>query len=262
LALGSSGYLLPLSPESHEHFEWLATTIRKHKGQASVIQVASIDLPSEELVKRFTEARSRDYDTLIGELTKLTRTKNKGPQLARLRRRFQETVSIDFFNSPLRSRAESALARATEPTAVPASGAARRKQSFQSRVWVTRPRPGIDRVACAWLIKNFIDAQARFVFADSPTNAPEAVPFDMFQPGGFGHRGDDCTFETLRQEFSIRDRKVAAIAEMIHDADLGDDKFCRPEGLGLDKALIGWAQQGTSDEELLRRELLQSAICC
>jgi hypothetical protein len=75
----------------------------------------------------------------------------------------------------------------------------------------------------------------------------------MFQGGGFGHRGEDCTFETLRKEFAIRDPKVAAIAEMIHDADLDDAKFGRSEGLGLDRVLIGWAQQGVPDDDLLRR---------
>jgi len=75
----------------------------------------------------------------------------------------------------------------------------------------------------------------------------------MFQAGGFGHRGDDCTFETLRKEFAVRDRKVLAIAEIIHDADLDDGKFNRTEGAGLDRVVIGWAQHGVSDEELLRR---------
>ncbi len=75
----------------------------------------------------------------------------------------------------------------------------------------------------------------------------------MFQPGGFGHRGDDCTFETLRKEFAIRDARVAALAEIIHDADLGDEKFGRTEGLGLDRVLVGWANQDIRDDELLRR---------
>jgi len=91
------------------------------------------------------------------------------------------------------------------------------------------------------------------VFANDPCHHPDAVPFDMFQGGGFGHRGDDCTFETLRKEFAIRDQKVEAIAEIIHDADLSDEKFGRTEALGLDRVLIGWAQQGISDDEVLRR---------
>ncbi len=252
LPLGSSGYLLPFTPGNHEHFEWLAASIRKYKGQASVIQVESIDdLPSEELAKRFTGARSREYEALMRELKSSAR--RKGPQLARLRRRFQGISAIDFFNSPLRSRVEGLLARAAEPVAAPASTGSRHKKAFQGRTWVTRPRPGIDRVSSAWLIRRFIDPRAKFAFADDPKKAAGAVPFDMFQAGGFGHRGDDCTFETLRKEFAIRDRKVAAIAEVIHDADLDDGKFGRTEGAGLDRVLIGWAQQGISDEELLRR---------
>lgn len=81
-----------------------------------------------------------------------------------------------------------------------------------------------------------------------------AIPFDMFQQaGGFGHRGEDCTFETLRKEFRIHDRRVVTIGQIIHDADLTDEKFGRMEGIGLDRVLIGWAQQGVSDEELFRR---------
>src|SRR5205823_8321276 len=124
---------------------------------------------------------------------------------------------------------------------------------FRGRIWITRPRPGIDRVSSAWLITRFIDSDAKFIFGSDSNKAPGAIPFDMFQPGGFGHRGDDCTFETLRKEFGIRDKKVAAIAEIIHDADLDDGKFGRTEGAGLDRVLIGWAQHGISDDELLRR---------
>ncbi len=81
----------------------------------------------------------------------------------------------------------------------------------------------------------------------------DAIPFDMFCPQGFGHRGEDCTFETLFKQFAIRDRRVKRIAEIIHDADLGDEKFGRPEGHGLDKVLNGWAQQELPDDELLQR---------
>jgi hypothetical protein len=81
----------------------------------------------------------------------------------------------------------------------------------------------------------------------------EAVPFDMFHERGFGHRGDDCTFETLQKQFKIRDRRVKVISEIIHDADLADGKFGRKEGYGIDEVLKGWARQGISDRELLDR---------
>ena len=133
----------------------------------------------------------------------------------------------------------------------PSSGHKARKE-YLDRVWVTSPRPGIDRVSSAWLIRRFIDANAQFVFANNPKQYPDAIPFDMYQGGGFGHRGEDCTFETLRKEFAIRDKRVESIAEMIHDADLSDERFGRTDALGLDRVLIGWAQQGISDDELLR----------
>jgi hypothetical protein len=257
LALRTSGYLLPNTPENQERLEWLATAIRKYKGQASLAHVHALDdLPSEKLIQLFNAARSQDYEKLIAELKKVAgKSKREPGQIARLRRRVQEITAIDFFNSPLRSRAEALLESADsagESKTIPATARKLRKE-YLARTWVTRPRPGIDRVSSAWLIQRFIDAKAKFVFSDDPRRQPEAVPFDMFQAGGFGHRGEDCTFETLRKEFAIRDPKVEVIAEIIHDADLSDEKFGRDEALGLDRVLVGWAHQGISDEELLRR---------
>lgn len=257
LPLRTSGYLLPNTPENQERFEWLAAAVRKYKGQASVAQVHAIDdLPSEKLKEMFIEVRSRDYQELIRDLRKLGgKGKHEPGEVARFRRRLQEIAAIDFFNSPLRGRAEALLENADSigaSKAIPSSGHRARKE-YLDRIWVTRPRPGIDRVSSAWLIRRFIDANAQFVFADNSRQHPDAIPFDMFEGDGFGHRGDDCTFETLRKEFAIRDQKVQAIAETIHDADLSDEKFGRVEGLGLDRVLIGWAQQGVSDDELLRR---------
>src|SRR5262249_13941052 len=99
----------------------------------------------------------------------------------------------------------------------------------------------------------FIDPQARFVFASDPARQPKAIPFDMYSTTGFGHRGEDCTFETLVLEFSIRDRRVRDIAEMVHDADLADEKFGRTEALALQSVLRGWAAQGVKDDQLLSR---------
>ena len=71
--------------------------------------------------------------------------------------------------------------------------------------------------------------------------------------GGFNHRGEDCTFEALEKCFRIRDRRAGVIGEMVHDADLFDDKFGRKEGFGVDAVLNGWARQGMPDRELLER---------
>ena len=251
LPLRTSGYLLPNNPETQERFEWLAAIIRKYKGEASVAQVASFDgLPHEKISQLFIEARNKDYQQLVANL-KLNHS--RPGQLSTLRRRFQEIAAIDFFHSPLRRQMESMLEAAERGGMSSSNGRRRSKREFLNRTWITRPRPGIDRVSSAWLIQRFIDPNARFVFADDPRHFPNSIPFDMFTEEGFGHRGDDCTFETLCKQFSLKDRKVRTIAQIIHDADLGDEKFGRTEGAGLDCVLNGWARQHLSDEELLRR---------
>jgi hypothetical protein len=75
----------------------------------------------------------------------------------------------------------------------------------------------------------------------------------MFQGGGFGHCGEDCTFETLQKRFGIGDPRVLIMAQIVHDADLLDDKFGRREGFGIDEVMKGWAMQGLKDKELLER---------
>jgi hypothetical protein len=256
--LGNSGYLLPGNPTNEERFQWLATAIRKYGGDASIVHVASIDnISTSELVGRFGEARAREYQELIRELQKFSTMpvqKQAIGRLSRLRSRFQEIVEIDFFDSPLQKRVGELLARTDEargPQRKPDT-AQINPQAYKNRVWVTRPRPGVDRSASAWLIRRFIDKKARFTFASEENVPREAVQFDMFQ-GGFGHRGDNCTFETLQNDFRIRHRRVKVLSEIIHDADLADGKFGRKEGYGIDEVLKGWARQEISDQELLDR---------
>jgi hypothetical protein len=249
LTFRSSGYLLPNTPSNHERFEWLAVSIRKNKGQASVVELFSIDdLPSSELKRLFVDARSKEYEALLRDVKK----KKASDNLSRLRRRLQEIVDLDFFASPLRSRVETVLAALENPPAETKS-IKHGKREFHARTWVTRPRPGIDRVSSGWLIRNHIDPAAKFAFSNDGKSIPDAVPFDMFNVGGFTHQGDNCTFETLCHEFGIHDRKIKSLAEIIHDADLSDEKFGRIEGTGLDRVLVGWAKQNVSDEELLQR---------
>ena len=96
-------------------------------------------------------------------------------------------------------------------------------------------------VGSAWLIRKFIDPKARFIFAAKPSAHPQAIPYDMFEVE-FTHHGEDCTFETMVKRFGIPDKSVQTIAEMIHDADVEDEKFQRPECMGLDRMFKGWAQ--------------------
>lgn len=257
LPLRSSGYVLPNTAANQERMEWLATAIRSYKGQASVVQVQAFDdLPSDRLKQLFVEARSRDYQRLLHDAKKilaLAPSRRSGGALNRIRRRFLELQDIDFFENPLRGKVEYLLARADQVENRTGHKAGGKSVDYMNSVWMTRPRPGIDRASSAWLIRRFIDPKARFIFSADPGAHADAIPFDMFCRQGFGHRGDDCTFETLQKEFSIKDSRVKRIAQIVHDADLGDEKFGRVEGQGLDKVLNGWAKQDLPDDELLQR---------
>lgn len=174
-----------------------------------------------------------------------------------MRQRFQDIVSIDFFGSQLREQVEKTLAAMQDPNPqlMTAETGKISRSTYRSRKWVTRPRPGVDRVMSAWLIRKFIDPKARFVFASENDKPNRAVPFDMYE-GGFGHRGEDCTFETLTKAFRIRDKRIIVMGQIVHDADLFDEKFGQKEGFGVDEVMKGWARQGLSDEELLKRGML------
>lgn len=256
--LGNSGYLLPDNPSNEERFQWLATTIRKYGGDASVVHVKSIDnISTPQLIGRFAQARARDYQEVIRaleEFLSMPQPKRSIARLSRLRTRYQEIAEVDFFESPLQKRLGELLARADEARDAPNKVESKPvdPKDYKARLWITRPRPGVDRCASAWLIRSFIDKKARFTFAPEDRVPTEAVSFDMYH-GGFGHRGDDCTFETLQKDFKIRNRRVKVISEIVHDADLADGKFGRKEGYGVDEILKGWAKQGIADQELLAR---------
>jgi hypothetical protein len=254
LPLGNSGYLLPNHPGNREKFEWLATTIRGSHGEASVLEVQSIDnYSSSQLAKRFSDARTQDYRALLKNVRNAL-PKKLPTHIARLRQRFQEIVSIDFFGSSLREQVERTLVALQEPQSKQSLPEVDKvsRSAYRNRKWVTRPRPGVDRVMSAWLIRKFIDPKARFVFTSEDQKPSEAVPFDMYE-GGFGHRGEDCTFEALTKAFRITDKRVTVMGEIVHDADLFDEKFGRREGFGIDEVMKGWAQQNLTDSELLER---------
>jgi hypothetical protein len=258
VALPASGYVLPNNPVCQERFEWLATSIRGSKGQAAVAQVSSFgELENEQIVRLFNEARSREYQDLEGELKKLVKAANRDKSdagIVRLKSRLQQVIEIDFFGCPIRARVEESL-RQFEAGVDDEKGRTGKKnpKDYAGRTWITRPQPGIDRVASAWLILRYIDPRAKFAFDKDPHSHPRAIPFDMFNAGGFGHMGNDCTFETLVKDFGIKDSRVRLVAEAIHDADFADQRFGRAEALGIDRILNGWNKKGMPNGEVLRK---------
>ncbi len=116
--------------------------------------------------------------------------------------------------------------------------------------WATRRGCHVDRAACAWLIVRSIDRDATFVFVDDPGDVPvDATPFDV--PGAaFSHHGGDCTFEVMLAHYGLTDPVLAAIGRIVHEADIGDDRYDAPEAAGLD-ALIRGLSMTVDDDRLL-----------
>ena len=216
-------------------------------------------LSNDELARLFNEARAEDYAVVEKSLRHLIARNRKkvGEEFAgaveKFRRQFLEIRAIDYFDCPAAPEVEMLFQRAgqlLEPRAK--SPGTLNAKRFQGRQWLTRPHPEIDRVGSAWLIRKFIDPRATFVFAVNPSAHPDALPYDMADVE-FTHHGDDCTFETLLKRFAVSDQAAGRIGEMIHDADLEDGKFQRPECIGLDLLFKGWARLGLSDAEILEK---------
>ena len=117
--------------------------------------------------------------------------------------------------------------------------------------WATRPHCHVDRAACAWLIRRFIDPAATFVFVDDPDDIPEdATGFDI-RDVELTHHGDDCSFETFLRRYELDDEALRAIGRIVHEADLGDERFLAPEAPGLDVLVRGLSLVNDDDEQLL-----------
>jgi hypothetical protein len=253
----TSTYILPDDPPRYETFQWLTQHIRDTGGDATLVRVKEIEgLSNERLIELFNAARTKEYISLREMLRPLmassTRTSNSDVRLDRIRKQFREIRETDFFDSPKAKDLETILRKLEETQPRSKTQPRLERRDFRDKVWLTRPRPEIDRVGSAWLISKFIDPKAKFVFGNKRGPIQRVLTFDMLE-GDFSHDGDDCTFETLIRRFGIQDRTVCKIAEMVHDADLDDDKFQRTECIGIDRVLKGWAKEGLSDQEILRR---------
>ncbi|HET7218618.1 MAG TPA: chromate resistance protein ChrB domain-containing protein [Vicinamibacterales bacterium] len=267
IPLKQAVYVLPHTPAAREDFEWLRTEVKAAGGEASVFTADNLDDWSDDaLIEEFRRARQEAYAALARDAEEALKRAGRrrrprgqrSPAVRRLLEIFRERLSaieaIDFFGSAGRDRVIALLEQleghmpTTRPEAAPSS---RELASYQSRVWVTRPRPGVDRMATAWLIRRFIDPRARFAFAADRQAVPDhAVPFDMFG-ADFSHQGDGCTFETLCTVFGIRAPALSRIAAIVHDLDLKDGRFAAPEGATVGAVIEGLQLAHQDDEALL-----------
>lgn len=267
-----SVYVLPGRPQSVEDFQWVRAEIIDGGGDASICKADFVDgLTNEQIIALFRGARDEDYaelaaaarDTLAALRRRRPdagrRSAGSDDDLVRLTKRLAAITAIDFFRAPGRSMAEQAV-RTVSEALEPAPPAPRqplgraRGLRVRGRTWVTRTGIFVDRIASAWLIRRFIDRDARFKFVDPAAHraAPRDLRFDMFE-GEFTHDGDRCTFETLLSRFAIRDPALRAIAEIVHDIDLKDAKFGRDEAPGIERVLAGIAADNSADEARLER---------
>jgi hypothetical protein len=258
LALNTSAYILPDRPSCHEHLQWLAKQILDAGGEATVSKVLMIEgLDNQEIQKRFNAERDAHYVKLLKEASALRKRREAPVRLLRkfdrLKHLAKQAREIDYFGASkgrdldeVLGQLEGELRGKPQKDTAPTLEA----KHYLKRVWMTRPNPEIDRCASAWLIKKFIDPKATFRFAAQRPRRSTAVSFDMLD-ADFTHQGDSCTFETLCERFGINDSMILQIAEMVHDADLEDEKFGRKEAVGIDLMLKGLAHMEKPSTEIL-----------
>jgi len=269
VAVKNSVYVLPRSDQALEDFQWVRREIVTGSGDASVCEARFVEGLSDAAVEAlFTAARDGDYAVLAQEARQLQvavgrrkrPSEDKSPAAAallRLRKRLIEVAAIDFFGAPGRGTVEGLLAsvdaalRPAQDTKAPQEPLL---AAVRGRTWVTRTGVHIDRIASAWLIQRFIDPQADFKFVRGQEYPPESgeLRFDMFE-AEFTHEGELCTFEVLLQRFGLKDTALREIGEIVHDIDLKDGKFARPEASGIDQLIVGIAMRHKSDEERLEQ---------
>ena len=257
-------YVLPDSPSAREDFEWLKSEIEAAGGQATVFAADAVDAWSNDaLVEEFRrtgeaayEAIAREAERLLKRLSRATRGKTVPRRaLQQIKERLAAVEQRDFFGSAGRDRVVT-LVQKLEGRRAARSGAVASESGpatgdYRDRLWVTRPRPGVDRMASAWLIRRFIDGDAQFGFvADREAAPPDAIPFDMFGVE-FTHRGELCTFEVLCQLFQMQDAALPSIAAVVHDLDLKDGRFGAPEAPTIGLLIDGLRLSHDEDDALL-----------
>ena len=271
VAVKNSVYVLPDGDQTFEDFQWIRREIIDGGGDASICRASFVDgLTDDELRAAFREARDADYADITAAARGLRTSpgaragdatgKRASDDVARLEKRFAAVAAIDFFEAKGRAEAHHAIALASreptssEVTSLAGTAATAESAKYRARTWVTRKGIFVDRMASAWLIRRFIDPDARFRFVDPAQYraTPGELRFDMFA-GEFTHVGDRCTFETLLDRFSLDDRALRAIAEIVHDIDLKDDKFGRDDVAGVQRALLGITHASADDTVRIQR---------
>jgi hypothetical protein len=283
VVIKNSVYVLPASDKTYEDFQWLKQEIESAGGEAAVFRAASVEgTTDQEIVELFQKEREAEFSLVSAELEALAgtiREQARGKHLSagrlatheaelnKLQAELKRIVDNDFFGSKARLPALKAYERceqAVRATQTAAKNTVRPavksgmldSKNYQGQRWMTRRNLHIDRLASAWLIKQFIDKRPRFYFVADDQKVEGAIPFDMFG-AEFTHQGEDCTFETMLKRFGLNDnRGLSELAEIVHDIDLKDDKFRRLEAAGLNAIIDGLSETLRNDRKLLQQSSL------
>jgi hypothetical protein len=280
VAIKNSVYILPANEKTHEDFQWLKQEIESAGGEAAVFRAGSVEgATDEEIITAFRQARDEEFaavaagfDGLNGAIREQVRGKHLSAgrlaahesEIDKLHAELERIAANDFFQAKGRATAFNAYERCQKAIRAAQGPAGTAKPTptergtlevakYQGRRWVTRRNLHIDRLASAWLIKQFIDKRPRFYFVADGEVVEGALRFDMFG-AEFTHQGEDCTFETMLKRFHLVEIKaLREIAEIVHDIDLKDDKFHRLEAAGLNAIIEGLSKVLRDDRKLLQQ---------
>lgn len=256
-------HILPSRDECLESFHWLSREVQEMGGDCLLMRVDSFEgMTNSEVIGLFQQKSDAEYRPVNDELTKIEKAalgkmsadkrRRLYADLQKLRKTQQEILRTDFFNSPAGARIVSTFARLDRLLSEDASLASEipklSASDFVGRVWVTRPRPHVDRLSSVWLIRRFIDPKASIIYKKSPEIGE--LGFDLKEGGAFGHVGKFCTFETLLASFGLEEPALWKLGEIVHEIDLRDGIYTHPEIAGIDLILKGWLLAGLEDGQL------------
>jgi hypothetical protein len=267
LSLKDGVHILPFNDDRYEFFQWLSQEIKTLGGEMQFVSIEKIEMiENSEVIALFQIQAETSYGTVEEKIKTfhidLNQEYETRQNLKKIIRDFDALNSIDFFHSQkgkvlqktiqdIQNRVElafSPVSLSTE-TVVPLFNIT----EYQGKQWQTRTRPFIDRMASAWLIRKFIDTNAKFIFANTiDTSKSEIITYDM-NHANFTHMGDLCTFEVLLNTFSIDDERVHSIAKIVHNLDLNDDKYLTPEAEGIKLILTAIRTNTIDDHDILAK---------
>ncbi|NJL36465.1 MAG: hypothetical protein HC840_27520 [Leptolyngbyaceae cyanobacterium RM2_2_4] len=260
-AIALSGVqILPEREECFEAFKWLAQEVQQAKGEVLIMRVEQFEgLADQEIIEQFREARREEYaeiETQAKELEQAVKIMTEPDErahiqesLEKLYKQHAEIGRIDFFDCPEGTQVIAHLnqiAQEVSPTK-PLEIASTAIEHYRDKQWVTRPRPHVDRLACIWLIRQFINPDAVIRYAKEAS--PHEVAFDM-DTGEFHHQGDLCTFEVMVKSFGLDYSGLQVLGQIVHEIDLRDGLYMQPQTAGVDALLRGWLLANFSDEAL------------